>query len=108
MAGDATLLRTLLRLRHLTQHAAFSAQFGDQAGAHAALAIARVRSGDVDGAADALKPVLALPPAMRINGVVSCVTSVHRALSAAPGSPVAAETQQAIEAFCHAPAALPQ
>ena len=82
--------------------------FGDQAGAHAALAIARIRSGDVDGAADALTPVLSLPSAMRINGVVSCVTSVHRALSAAPESSVAAETQQAIEAFCHTPAALAQ
>src|ERR1700733_10177734 len=27
MADDATLLRSLLRLRHLTQHAAFRAQF---------------------------------------------------------------------------------
>jgi hypothetical protein len=82
--------------------------FGDQAGAHAALAIARIRGGDVDGAAEALTPVLSLPPAMRINGVVSCVTSVHRALSSAPEASVAAETQQAIEAFCHAPAALPR
>jgi len=82
--------------------------FGDQAGAHAALAIARIRGGDVDGAADALTPVLSLPSTMRINGVVSCVTSVHRALSAAPPSSVAAEAQQAIEAFCHVTAALPQ
>jgi hypothetical protein len=81
--------------------------FGDQAEAHAALAIARIRGGDVDGAGEALEPVLSLPAAMRINGVVSCVTSVHRALSGVPGSPVAAQTQQAIEAFCRAPAALP-
>jgi hypothetical protein len=82
--------------------------FGDQAGAHAALAIARIRGGDVDGAAEALEPVLSLPPAMRINGVVACVSSVHRALSTVPASSVAAEAQLAIEAFSHAPAALPQ
>jgi hypothetical protein len=81
--------------------------FGDQAGAHAALAIARIRGGDVDGAAGALAPVLSLPPAMRINGVVSCVASVHRELSAV-ASPVAVETQQAIEAFCRVSAALAQ
>jgi hypothetical protein len=81
--------------------------FGDQAGSHAALAIARVRAGEIDGAAEAIDPVLALPPAMRINGVVSCAVAVHRELVAAAGASSAASvTQEAIEAFCHVPAAL--
>lgn len=78
--------------------------FGDLAGSHAALAIARIRSGEIDGAAEAIAPVLDLPPAMRINGVLSCALSVHRELSASgAASPVAADTQQAIEAFAHVP-----
>lgn len=81
--------------------------FGDQAGSHAALAIARARAGEIEGAAEAIEPVLALPPAMRINGVVACVTVVHRELSAvADRSAVAAQAQQAIEAFCHVSSAL--
>jgi hypothetical protein len=81
--------------------------FGDQAGAHAALAIARLRVGEIDGAAEAIDPVLALPPAMRINGVVACAVAVHRELVAvAETSTVAVVTQEAIEAFCHVPAAL--
>jgi hypothetical protein len=37
---------------------------------------------------------------MRINGVRACAVAVHRELSAAaPGSVLAAETQQEIEAF---------
>lgn len=78
--------------------------FGDLAGSHAALAIARIRSGQFDGAADAVAPILDLPPAMRINGVLSCAVSVHRELSASgASSPVITDTQQAIEAFVHVP-----
>lgn len=88
--------------------AATAPSFGDQAGAHSALAIARVRAGDVDGAAEAIAPVLALPATMRINGVVSSAVAVHRELATVPDASVAAETQAAIEAFCHVPAALAQ
>ena len=80
--------------------------FGDQAGAHSALAIARVRAGDVDGAAEAIAPVLALPASMRINGVVASAVAVHRELAMVADATAAADTRAAIEAFCHVPAAL--
>lgn len=82
--------------------------FGDQAGAHSALAIARVRTGDADGAAEAIAPVLALPAQMRINGVLASAVAVHRELAKVADATAAAETQAAIEAFCRVPAALAQ
>jgi tetratricopeptide (TPR) repeat protein len=56
--------------------------FGGEAGTRSALALARVNQGHVDGAAEALTPVLALPPAQRIHGVVTSVEEVRTALSA--------------------------
>ncbi|MGH8571612.1 MAG: XRE family transcriptional regulator, partial [Gammaproteobacteria bacterium] len=50
--------------------------FGDAAGSRAALAIARIRRGEVDGAAEALTPVLDLPAEQRINGIVHSVNRV--------------------------------
>jgi hypothetical protein len=80
--------------------------FGDEAGARSALAIARIRNGELDGAAEAIAPVLDLPPQLRINGVIMSAVTVHEALAAAaPDSPVARDTQQQIEVFCHTPAA---
>lgn len=73
--------------------------FGDLAGSHTALAVARIRAGEIDGAAEAMRPVLSLPRSMRIAGVRACAVAVHRELSAAPASVLAAETQQEIEAF---------
>jgi hypothetical protein len=55
--------------------------FGDQAGAHSDLAIARVSARDVDGATEALAPVLELVPDERINGVIHSVQRVHQALT---------------------------
>jgi hypothetical protein len=81
-----------------------SPAFGDLAGSYAALAIARIRSGEIDGAAEAIAPVLDLPIAMRINGVLSCAVSVHRELSVSGAtSPAVSDTQQAIEAFTQVP-----
>jgi len=54
--------------------------FGDQAGAHSDLAISRVASRELDGAAEALAPVLDLAPEQRINGVVHSVHRVHQSL----------------------------
>jgi len=54
--------------------------FGDEAGARAALAVARVRRGHVDGALEALAPVLALPAERRIHGIVTSVEHVRTAL----------------------------
>lgn len=54
--------------------------FGDEAGARAALAVARVRNDEVEGAREALAPVLALPTERRIHGVVASVEHVRTAL----------------------------
>ena len=54
--------------------------FGDEAGARAALAAARVHRQEVEGAREALDPVLALPPRDRIHGIVTSVEHVRTAL----------------------------
>ncbi len=46
------------------------------------LALARVAQGQVDGAAEALAPVLDLPPSQRIHQIVTSVERVRSALSA--------------------------
>ncbi|MCA1702854.1 MAG: XRE family transcriptional regulator [Actinobacteria bacterium] len=77
--------------------------FGDAAGSHAVLAIARIRRGEIDGAADVLTPVLDLPTEQRINGIVHSVNRVHRALSHTPTSATARELQERIECYTQAP-----
>ncbi len=54
--------------------------FGDQAGAHTDLALARVHAGTLDGVDEALRPVFDLPTEQRINGIVASVRQVHTAL----------------------------
>ncbi|MFD9894264.1 hypothetical protein ACFWY9_33360 [Amycolatopsis sp. NPDC059027] len=54
--------------------------FGDEAGARCALAMARIMDGQLDGAADALIPVLELPVSLRTHGVVTAVQHVNDAL----------------------------
>ncbi|QKW11007.1 hypothetical protein HUT18_19400 [Streptomyces sp. NA04227] len=49
--------------------------FGDEAGSRCNLALTRLFSDDLDGAADAVRPVLDLPAGLRNNGIV---VSVHR------------------------------
>jgi hypothetical protein len=56
----------------------------DQAGARCALATARVSRGEIDGATEALTPVLDLPQEQRIHGVVTSVEHVQRAVAAMP------------------------
>jgi hypothetical protein len=75
------------------------------------LALARAHRGELDGASEALGPVLDVPPARRVRAIVASVHRVHTALRDAryQGSPTAHQTQQEIEAFCQAPsAALPR
>ncbi|MEU6036124.1 hypothetical protein ABZ801_12015 [Actinomadura sp. NPDC047616] len=85
--------------------------FSDEAGAHADLALARAAQNNVDGAAEALVPVLALPPALRIEGIRASVMRVHRALGAPDLRHAAGvhDLQEQIEAYAAtpAPAALP-
>ncbi|MGH3973736.1 MAG: hypothetical protein ACRDS9_10495, partial [Pseudonocardiaceae bacterium] len=54
--------------------------FGGVAGTRSALAVARVFRGEIDGAAEALAPVLELPVAQRIHGIVTSVEHVRAAL----------------------------
>ncbi|MGH3693576.1 MAG: hypothetical protein ACRDRX_06200 [Pseudonocardiaceae bacterium] len=77
--------------------------FGGAAGSRAILAVARIRRGEVDGAADALAPVLDLPPMQRINGIVQSVNHVHQALTHAPTSAIARELQERIESYVLTP-----
>ncbi|MGH3772226.1 MAG: hypothetical protein ACRDRW_12650 [Pseudonocardiaceae bacterium] len=74
--------------------------FGDEAGARSALAVARVLLGEIDGAVEALTPVLELPPPKRIHGIVTSVEHVRSALQTVDSSGrVATELAGAIEGF---------
>lgn len=55
--------------------------FGDEAGTRCALGVARVLRGEIAGAAEAIAPVLELPPAKRIRGIVASVEHVQTALA---------------------------
>ncbi|GAA0617467.1 hypothetical protein [Streptomyces crystallinus] len=75
--------------------------FGDQAGAQCNLALARLHGGDLDGAAEAIRPVLDLATPLRNHGIVASVTRVAGALgqSAARTGQVAGQLRQEIEAY---------
>lgn len=77
--------------------------FGDQAGAHTDLAIARLAGRDIEGAAEALAPVLDLDPTQRINGIVHSVQRVHRAIGRAGLADDAHDMIEAIENFTATP-----
>jgi ATP/maltotriose-dependent transcriptional regulator MalT len=79
--------------------------FGDQAGAHANLAIARLALGEPEGAREALAPVLMLPSAQRMNGIVLSARRVSRALVQSSQGRKQAELQDEIEEFCRVPLA---
>lgn len=68
--------------------------------------MARVNSGDLDGAADALRDVFELPVNHRIGGILASVRRVHEALRAPDyrATQTARTTQLEIEAFCQIPA----
>jgi hypothetical protein len=80
--------------------------FSDEAGTRSDLAIARLGRGELEGAIEALVPVLELPVAQRINGIRTSMMHVHEALRAAPyrGATDAAELREEIEGFCQSPA----
>ncbi|GGJ87522.1 hypothetical protein GCM10010123_16380 [Pilimelia anulata] len=77
--------------------------FGDRAGSHTDLAIARIAGRDLDGAGDALRPVLDLPAAQRINGVRHSVRRVQRALVHAGLAGAGTGLVEEIDAFTAAP-----
>ena len=92
-----------LALDALDAYAAAPAQdrsFGHEANTRIALATARISLGEVDGAAEALAPVLELPSAQRTHGIVTAVERMRTTLSALqnPGRD-AIELAGAVEAF---------
>jgi hypothetical protein len=58
--------------------------FGDQAGAQCNLALIRLHGDDLEGGADAIRPVLDLPPIQRNRGIVVSAQRVHGALTREP------------------------
>jgi tetratricopeptide (TPR) repeat protein len=77
--------------------------FGDQAGSHSDLAIARIAARDLEGAVQAVTPVLDLPPQQRINGIVHSVQRVHQAITRAGLTDDARDLIEHIEDFTHTP-----
>lgn len=75
--------------------------FGNEQGARCALAIARLLHGDIEGAMDALKPVLEIETRLRQNGIVLSVDRVRRVLRESPGrtSRHGVELDEAMESF---------
>ncbi|WP_030398442.1 hypothetical protein [Kitasatospora purpeofusca] len=77
--------------------------FGDQAGSHASLAIARVHAGELEGAVEAIAPVLDLAPEKRNNGIMACVLRVHKTLASSPLAIAGQDLQEQIEMFARIP-----
>ncbi|WP_322778583.1 hypothetical protein [Frankia sp. Cas4] len=88
------------------------AKFGNAACTRIILSLARFRQGDVDGARDALRPVLDLPPQQRLYGIMTNMQRVQVTLTDARyhGSPTARDTAAEIETFAQlgARTALPE
>ena len=79
--------------------------FAFQAGSHTALAIARIRMGELDGAAEAMASVFELAAPQQINPVMQSVWRVHAALSSSPlvgGHPELAEKIKVFAGTHHA------
>jgi hypothetical protein len=79
-----------------------------EAGAWALLALARVGRGEIEGAREALAPVLDLPSERRVGGVVGTAVRIHAALldPSYQGSAPARQVLQEIEAWSERPAAV--
>ncbi|WP_236700750.1 hypothetical protein [Allosalinactinospora lopnorensis] len=81
--------------------------FGDEAGARADLAFAHICLGEVEGAQEALAPVLSLPAEQRIAGIVGSVMRVHTSLRKPgyAGSSTVRQLREEIEVYAQPPAA---
>lgn len=78
--------------------------FGDEAGSRTDLAVARLAQGEIEGAAEAVQPVLTLPVSHRINGILASTRHVHTAIASAPRSSAGDQLQEQIETFMRTPA----
>ncbi|MEU1693524.1 hypothetical protein ABZ590_19135 [Streptomyces hirsutus] len=83
--------------------------FGDLAGSQCDLALIRLFGGDLDGAAEAIRPVLDLSASHRNAGIVMSAMRVRHALMSSPaqGAVVARDLRAEIEAFPASRPALP-
>lgn len=71
--------------------------------------MARIQRGELEGATEALAPVLELPPERRMNGIIKSVNHVHTSLVQAPASSETRNLQERIEFFARTPmTALPR
>ncbi|MFJ8431983.1 hypothetical protein ACIQ9P_11870 [Kitasatospora sp. NPDC094019] len=79
--------------------------FGDEAGAQTDLALARLARGEIDGAAEAVRPVLDLPIEQRNFGIISSAQRVYAALPSGGRRVVGAvaDLREEIEAFTATP-----
>lgn len=77
--------------------------FGDQAGAHSDLAISRILQGELEGASEAVSPVLDLPAEQRIGGIIKSVQHVYAALIKSPLASESTDLQERIETFTRTP-----
>jgi hypothetical protein len=84
--------------------------FGDLAGTQCDLSLIRLFSGDLEGAAEAIRPVLDLPASYRNNGIVVSALRVRQALIASPARNAATgrDLRAEIEAFPTNRPALPR
>jgi hypothetical protein len=73
--------------------------FSDAAGSQAAMAITRIAQGDLEGASEAMAPLLELPAARRINGIVHSARRVHQALRRSGLADQARSLREEIENF---------
>ncbi|MBL7492512.1 hypothetical protein I6A60_06830 [Frankia sp. AgB1.9] len=108
-AGTAAWLPDAAGAERAAQHALTAYEtappaersYNSEAIARADLALARVRGAALDGAIDAIAPVLAIPPERRVHQIRASVTRVSHALSGPRfrGSATARDTVAAVEAF---------
>ncbi|WKK23918.1 hypothetical protein QZH56_35405 [Streptomyces olivoreticuli] len=84
--------------------------FGDLAGAQCNLALTRLYGGELDGAAEAIRPVLDLGPAHRNRGIIVSADRVGAALLRGPARDAAAarDLRAEIEAYSPGRPALPR
>lgn len=109
--GDTQLAAKAERaVREFSDRGSPNWAFGDLAGSQCDLALIRLSGGDVEGAADAIRPVLDLPVSHRNNGIVVSALRVRQELMVSPTRTAAAarDLRGEIEAFPVSRPALPR
>ncbi|MFD8913635.1 hypothetical protein [Streptomyces sp. NPDC059575] len=108
--GDPALVRQAeLAVEGFSDPTSPNWAFGDLAGSQCDLALVRLFSGDIDGAAAAMRPVLDLPASHRNNGIVVSAQRVRQELERGPArsAVVVRDLRAEIEAFPAGRPALP-